>query len=224
MLNILLVNPNTNADITDIMVSRAQIYANEVLGDRIRVSGATVVDGESLITDEMSLKRSSFAVISLLSQYKMSDCCGVIVAAFGDPAVKELSLTVPVVGIGESSIQEAKSLCRPFSIVTTTPLLKASMERQVLEQNATSYFGGIIVSAGEPRDVMQSHERLELSLIDCCTNAIEKHHSEIIIIGGGPLASAANVLQKRFPECVILDPIRCAVYSLFRKLDIKVAQ
>jgi allantoin racemase len=226
-MRILLVNPNTNSNITKTMADRAQLHAQDLFGDTVCIIGETVIDGEKLITDEPALKRSSESVLNFLSQRDLCNVpeyCGVIISAFGDPAVNLLSLPVPVVGIGESSIKEAKSLRRPFCIVTTTPLLEASMKKQVADQDAVNLFVGIIISSGDPREVMQSPERLEASLAECCKDAIEKHHAEVIIIGGGPLASASNALQQRFPQCVILDPIRCAMKALAQKLDVQAAQ
>ena len=212
----LLVNPNTNVKITEIMVSRAQSIANELAGDRLKIFGSTALEGESLITDEPSLCKSAESVSVLLSGQDLSQYCGVIIAAFGDPGLNSLSISTPVFGIGESSIKEAKRVGRRFCIVSTTPLLKASMERQVAAHDCAKLFVGVFITAGEPRALMQSEEHLVSALAESCRLAIEMHGAETIIIGGGPLASAVTALQSKFPACLILDPIHSALLHLSR--------
>ncbi len=200
-------------------MARAQLIAEECFGEEgIRVSGATVFEGENLITDEASLTRSADSVVRLLSATDLSLYHGVIIAAFGDPALDRLKIPIPAVGIGESSIRAAKAASRRFAIVTTTPLLKASIEKQVSAQDSTQMFGGVILTPGDPREVMQTAEGLEVALAECCSIAIERHGAETIIIGGGPLGIVATALQKKFNSCLILDPVQCAVKSLLAKI------
>jgi allantoin racemase len=218
-LRLLVVNPNTNVNITLGMVNRAQLVADECFKNvSIEVSGATVTEGENLITDEASLARSADSVVRLLSASDLSFYHGIIIAAFGDPALDRLNLPIPAVGIGESSIRQAKESGRRFVIVTTTPLLKASIERQVDAQDSTNIFGGVILTPGDPREVMQTAEGLEAALAECCRIAIDRHCAETIVIGGGPLGIAATALQKQFKSCLILDPVLCAVRSVVAKI------
>jgi allantoin racemase len=218
-LRLLVVNPNTNVNITQAMVERAQHIAGEWFSNEgIEVSGITVTEGENLITDETSLTRSADSVVRLLSASDLSLYHGVIIAAFGDPGLDRLNLPIPTVGIGESSIREAKEAGRRFAIVTTTPLLKASIEKQVAAQDSTQMFGGVILTPGDPREVMKTAEGLEVALAQCCSIAIERHGAETIIIGGGPLGVVATALKRKFNSCLILDPVLCAVKSVVAKI------
>jgi allantoin racemase len=218
-VRLLIVNPNTNANITKAMVDRAQLIAHEYFGaESVEVSGVTVIEGENLITDEASLARSADSVVCLLSARDLSCIHGIIIAAFGDPALGRLDLPIPAVGIGESSIREAMLAGRRFAIVTTTPLLKASIEKQVDAQGSTGLFGGVIITPGDPREVMLTSEGLEAALAECCSIAIDRHGAETIVIGGGPLGSAATALQKQFDSCLILDPVLCALRSVMAKI------
>jgi Asp/Glu/hydantoin racemase len=113
---LLLINPNTNAATTAAMVAIAQ----DAAGERTEVEGLTAPFGVPLITNEEALAVAARAVLDLVGRADVEGVDGVIIAAFGDPALAKVRtiLPVPVTGIAEAGMLEAGTDGRPFSVVT----------------------------------------------------------------------------------------------------------
>jgi Asp/Glu/hydantoin racemase len=139
MKRIVLVNPNTNAATTAVMVA----IAREHLAPGVKLEGATATIGAPLITNENQLRIAVEAVVAM-APLLAEKSNGVIVSAFGDPGVDPLRglLSVPVAGIAESAMREAAAGGRRFAIVTTTPALAPAIavrtERLGLARQLTS--------------------------------------------------------------------------------------
>jgi allantoin racemase len=211
-MKIALVNPNTNAATTDVMVA----IARRKVPESGRLDGLTAPFGAPLITNETALNEAAEAVLSLSETLTNYD--GVIVAAFGDPGLIELRqrLNRPVVGIAEASMQLASTAGRRFAVATTTPDL-----RQVIAAKAAAIPGGRFVGTwitpGDPHQIMADQKRLIAALHDACTLAMTEGGAEAVIIGGGPLGNAAEALRTQLPIPVIA-PIPTAVDLLLSQI------
>ena len=208
MKSFLLINPNTNQRTTWEMVRIAQ----SAVPDGVRVEGATVLRGSSLIFDDEKLAVAARAVVELARTIELADHAGVIISAFGDPGIEELSTVspVPVTGIAEAGILEAASDGRRFSIVTTTPDLVAAINRRVARYGFDGTFTGVRLTEGEVVSLMDEPERLAEGLARACEAAIAEDGAEAIIIGGGPLASQAVALKPLF-AVPIIEPVPAAI-------------
>ncbi len=140
---ILLINPNTSQATTQMMVG----IARSSLGARATIRGLTMDAGVPMIVGEEDLRAAADAVGAL----DVANCCGVIVAAFGDPGAEALRrrLTVPVVGIGEAAMREAAQH-GSFGIATTTPALAASIASKVRQFGLEDRFTGTRFTTGDP--------------------------------------------------------------------------
>jgi allantoin racemase len=117
---ILLINPNSSAATTAMMVAIAAACCE----GRADVFGATAAHAPAMIVDAEALAASATEVVELGHAHR-DNCHGIIVAAFGDPGAAELRATsvVPVIGIGEAAMREAAQGGRRFGIATVTPAL-----------------------------------------------------------------------------------------------------
>ena len=106
LARIVLLNPNTTAALTDLMVE----IAREVAPADLSVEGLTAPFGPPLITCELELEAAARAVLSLAPMLAQR-ADAVIVAAFGDPAADALAtmLAKPVIGIAEAAMRAAAS-------------------------------------------------------------------------------------------------------------------
>lgn len=205
---LLLVNPNTNVGTTIQMVD----IAKETAPSGVTIRGATATFGGPLITNEEELSTSAMAVERLISSMDLTDCAGVIVAAFGDPGLQALrtSVRAPVTGIAEAAFLEAALYGRRFSVVTTTPDLVLAIEGRVKACGHENLFTGVRLTQGDVQKLMGDPAELEKRLERASEIAISKDGAEAIIIGGGPLAVYARVLAQRF-AVPIIEPIPAAV-------------
>lgn len=205
-MRLLLVNPNTSRETTDSMVRIAEAAAPE----GVVIEGATAPWGVGLITNEAQLTTASEAVLDLLrGRATLPD--GVIIAAFGDPALEEARtlLSCPVTGIAEAGMAEAAAGGRPFAVATTTPDLAAAIAATAHRYGHASLFRGVHLTPGDPAVLMADPERLQEALADACRAAIAAG-AEAVVIGGGPLAVAARAIAPLLPVPVI-EPVPAAM-------------
>ena len=211
-MKIALVNPNTNPQITEIMRQIAQASAPE----GVEVVGFTAPFGAPLITNAAALTEAAQAVLALSGRLAGHD--GVIIAAFGDPGLEQLRerLPCPVVGIAEASMRAAGAGGRCFAVATTTPDLVATIALRAA-QGGHGGFAGTWLTPGDPPAIMADPDALVEALYAACMTAIHEGGARAIIIGGGPLALAANALRDRLPVPIIA-PIPEAIRLLHSRI------
>ena len=210
-MRIALINPNTSAATTEAMrriAARAAPIAE--------VAGLTAPFGAPLITDAEALAIAARAVTALAPQLAGFDA--VIVAAFGDPGLEALRerLPTPVTGIAEAAMREAARNGRPFAVATTTPELRSGIDAKAVREGRRTYLG-TWVTPGDPAVLMADPPALAAALEAACWKAIDAG-ARAVVIGGGPLGEAAEVLSGRLPVPVIA-PIPAAMRLALARLE-----
>jgi Asp/Glu/hydantoin racemase len=204
-MRIVLVNPNTSAATTAVMVA----IAAEEVAERARIEGMTAAIGSPLITEPSALAVATEAVVGLAPQLAGADA--VIVAAFGDPGLGALRglLACPVTGIAEAGMAEAGEGGRRFAVVTTTPDLR-DLIAATAARHGQAAFAGTWTTPGDPAVLMADPDALVSALGAACRAAVAEGGAEAVVIGGGPLARAARALAGTLPVPII-EPIPAAV-------------
>ena len=212
---ILLINPNSSAKTTEMMVGIAAASAP----GRTRVVGATATRSPLMITTHATLLASADEVIEI-GEREAKGMSGIIVGAYGDPGLERLRdiVSIPVVGICEASMIEAASGGRRFGVATVTPELADAIEERARELKMHHLYSGIRLTSGDPIELANDPARLERALMAAVRDCVEKDHAEAVIIGGGPLGQAASALAPRFEQPVIA-PIPAAVRLLLGLID-----
>ena len=143
-----------------------------------------------------------------------------IIAAFGDPGLENAKncTSIPCVGLSESSMLAASLNGRRFSVATTTPKLRNSIEKRANLLGVSKYLASIRITTSDPVLIMSDYEKLieELSIV--IKKCIVEDYADAVIIGGGPLASAAKYLKKFF-DIPIIEPIPEAVFYLSKMIS-----
>ncbi len=204
-----LVNPNTDAAVTQLMLRLA--HAAAPLDDV--VDGITAPFGSPLIIDERALAVAGEAVLALAPQ--LADFDGILVGAFGDPGVSALReiLRAPIVGIGEAALRRAARQGRRFCVATTTPDLAASIDGRVRALGLERNYAGVVLTRGDVLAVSGTPALLDAELSAAIERAIDTHAVEAVVIGGGPLADAAARLAGGFPV-ELVEPISAGIRAL----------
>lgn len=207
-MKLLLINPNTNPATTEAMRAIAQ----ESAPAGVTILAKTAAFGATLITGPDALRESAKAVLALLSDRLEPGIAGLIVAAFGDPALREARdlMPIPVTGIAEAGMAEAASGGRRFAVVTTTPDLVDSIAASAEAYGHAGRFLGTALTEGEVTALTNDPDRLPQALLAACQRAIAKLGAEAIVIGGGPLAAAARTISGELPVPII-EPVPAAV-------------
>jgi len=214
MIRLVLCNPNTNAATTEIMRAIAQEHAP----DGVEIAGMTAAYGAPLIVHPAALAEAANAVTDLADSIAAQTPDGVIVSAFGDPGLAALRsrLSCPVTGIAEAAMAEAAVDGRPFAVVTTTPDLVEAITSLATDYGHADRFRGVALTPGDVHHVMANRHRLTQALGEACRDAIDRLGAAALVIGGGPLAQAAESLANRFAVPVIA-PIPAAVGLALRR-------
>jgi allantoin racemase len=205
MKRIHLINPNTSTATTALMVGLASAAAPA----GFVIEGITARTGAPLITNPASLEVAAAAVDDLAAELTGD---GVIVAAFGDPGADRLRrrLAVPVIGIGEAAVRAASAGGRRFSIVTTTPLLEASIRERVALLGFAEQLASIRITTQDPVALTADAAQLEAALQELVDRCVADDGAGAIIVGGGPLAAAARAIAGR-TKAAIIEPVPAAV-------------
>lgn len=201
---ILLANPNTNRATTQAM--------GAILRDQsITVREWTAPQGPPVILTPDALDAAALHVARLSPP---KGCQGVIVAAFGDPGARALAarLMVPVIGIGAAAAQAAGRGGRRFAVVTTTPALRQRIDALMLTHAGTGRYLGCHVTDGPPLSLMADPVALDHALLALARRAAAQG-AQAVIIGGGPLAQAAQRLASQSPVPLI-QPLTEAALAL----------
>lgn len=202
-----LVNPNTNAATTRMMLSIAQQATPAVT-----FIGLTAALGPKMILDGIALDASVGEVVRLARSTQGLD--GLIVSAFGDPGVAQLSREskLPVIGIGGAAARAADQRGGVFAVVTTTAKLVERINMLMQGQSQNAAYAGTFITAGDPRSLMDAPDNLDAALLVQIQRAALAGATQVII-GGGPLGMAAERLATRSPVPLI-NPISAAAREM----------
>ncbi len=210
MKPVLLINPNSSAATTAMMVAIAQDCA----GEGIAVTGATATRSPPMIVLAKDLAAAGPEVVEIGLRHADA-VSGVVVSAFGDPGLDALrtQISIPAIGICEASMLEAASGGRRFGVATVTPDLAVPIEGRARDLGLLSLYTGIRLTPGDPVALAADAEQLERQLAKTVTECLEIDGAQAVIIGGGPLGQAAIGLARSF-KAPIIAPIPAAVRRL----------
>lgn len=208
---IVLLNPNTNAQATALMVDSAR----RVLPATVSVQGCTAPRGVPLITDEAALDAAAAVVLDTGLALSREGFDALVIAAFGDPGLAALRahLSIPVAGLAEAGIHAAGADGRPFAIVTITPDLHARLRQSAQVYGHGDHLVAVRFTQGDPQALANDAARLDAALLQACLQAVAQDGAQAIVIGGGPLAGAAQRIAGQVPVPLI-EPVAAAVRSL----------
>jgi len=213
-LRIALLNPNTSAEATAIMMASAR----RVAPAGVHIEGRTVGEGNGLIADPRALAHAARVVEAAAPGLVAEGFDAIIVAGFGDPGVAALRdrLGLPVTGLGEAGIGEAAKGGLRYAIVTVTPGLHESLLAAAHAHAAPSQLAAVRYTQGTLNEVMHTPEDLRAALLAACQQAITQDGAQSIVIGGGPLARAAQDIAEQLHVRVV-DPVGAAVRLACRR-------
>ena len=212
---LLLINPNTSLQTTVLMLHSARA----ALPPCHAVLTATATRGAAMITTEAELAVAENEVLAM-GKARVAQVSAIVISAFGNPGLQALRqrVAVPVVGIGEAAMLEAAAGGRRFGIVTTTPALQGAIERAAHQLGLGRQLASIRITPGDSLelagDPLQQEERLAETVQAC----IEQDGAQAVIIGGGPLARAADSLKLRFALPVI-SPVAAGMRLALARLQ-----
>lgn len=216
LCRIALINPNTSTHATALMLASAR----QGLPAHVQVEGRTVGQGPALITHPQALEDAARIVADYGVEVAAEGFDALIISGFGDPGLEALRqrVNIPVFGIAQAAIAEAAQGGRRYAIVTVTPDLYSSLLLAANTHGLNGTLAAIRFTDGALADVMKTSLQLEAALMAVCETAITADGAQAIVIGGGPLAQAAQAIAKRL-RIPIIDPVVSAVRLAIKTLS-----
>lgn len=206
-MRILLINPNTTAAVTDLLVAAARPVA--AAGTEIVPHTARM--GLPYISSRAEAQLGGAHLLEILAD-RAGEADAAIVAAFGDPglhAAREL-FELPVIGMSEAAMLTACMLGGRFGIVTFAAALGPWYEDCVAMHGLAGRCAGIRTLEGPFRAIAEVQEEKEGLLVALANRAVEQDGAEVVILAGAPLAGLAPRVADRIPVPLV-DPIAAAV-------------
>lgn len=201
-MRILLINPNSDLEMTEAIQQSAEAFA---AGEFEVVTKATPGAPQFIETyrDELLAAPGMMQLVRV----NEDDFDAMIIACHCDPnldAMKEIS-SIPVVGIGEASMKLATMLGHTFSVVTThihsIPGKIANARKMHLQDLMVS------VRAPEKGEENLGDEQLFVGL---SRRAVEEDLAEVIVLGCAGLTGMDKLIEKEL-GVPVLDGVICAL-------------
>lgn len=205
-MKILLLNPNTTADVTDLL----HAAGSKAASTGTELVPATATRGVPYIATRAEAQIGGAIALEMLAEAGSIDAA--IIAAFGDPGLfgaREL-FAFPVVGLAEAAMLTACMLGRRFSIVTFAGALAPWYEECVAMHGLSSRCAGIRTLDGAFRSISEVQAEKEELLVALANRAVEQDDADVVILSGAPLAGLAAKVGDRIPVPVV-DPVAAAV-------------
>lgn len=207
MTEVLVVNPNTTANMTETIALAAGQAAAHGTTIRWVTSAAGPVSIEGYYDE-------AFAVPGLLAEIRAGEVAGAqaaIIACFDDTGLDAARAMagIPVLGICECALSLAAMVAKRFTVVTTMERSRVPVEELVdrygMTRKAHVRAANIsVLSLEDPNSGARDKLRSEI------TRAIVEDQAEAIVLGCAGMADLARTLQAEFAMPVI-DGVGAAV-------------
>lgn len=212
-MRLLLINPNTSAGITDLVVDAARRDASP----GVEITGVTAAFGARYIGSRSAAAIAGHAALDAYATATASGPAydGVMLACFGDPGLSALRecADLPVAGMAEASCLLACTLGRRFSIITGGDRWGPMLEECVASIGLAARLASVRTVAPTGAEIANNPEAAHALLADACNAALRDDNADIVILGGAGLLGIADQIASRVPAPLI-DCMRATVGSL----------
>lgn len=204
-MEILLVNPNTTASMTE----KAAEVARQVARPDTRIIAANPTVGPQSIQGYHDVAMCIPGLLDQIAQHP--DVDGIVIACFDDTGLDaaRCQVEIPVVGIGEAAFHAASMLSCRFSVITTlnrsVPGIEANLDRYGLAARCAGVRGTQIPVLELDENNGAAFQRLSNEI----HRALEEDNAEAIVLGCAGMSDMIERLSRVF-DVPFIDGIACA--------------
>lgn len=199
-LRILLINPNTTAEVTALM---ARLLEPQ-LPPGVALKPVTGRFGARYIASRSAAAIAGHAALDAFAEHG-GDCDAVYLACFGDPgllALKELA-GVPVIGMAEASCRDAAARPGRFAIVTGGERWSPMLQEFVAMLSLGDRLAGIETVAPTGAEIARDPDGAIDLLAQACRDVAARTGAATVILGGAGLAGLAARIRPQVEIAVI---------------------
>ena len=204
---ILIVNPNTSAAITQMMVAEARRLAPQ----GVEICGATAPFGSSSLECPAELAIAAHAVLTVLAEERGYDAA--IIGAFGDPGLSAAAdlLDVPVFGLGRAGLEAASCQGqRRFALITVGPHLRASLQQAAQDAQVDPVLTGLTFLPARVLELARDPAAFRDGMLAAARACVTTQGAEAVLFAGAPFAGIGRLLSADLPVPVF-DGLTSAV-------------
>lgn len=207
---LLVINPNTNAELTA-QIRKAALDAAPA-GTEVEV--VNPARGPFAIETPLDRAEAVPNVVSLIDARRNDGFDGYVLACFDDLAVKEARrlVPVPVVSMFGAGVARARATGGRFAIVTTVEAAVAGIER-LTAAYGVSHLCTVRAAGAGVADTAARTPQAEARLFAAIERAIGQDGARCILLGSGALSGRADALAERF-DIPFIDGLAAAIVSL----------
>jgi allantoin racemase len=210
MRQLLIVNPNTSAHVTALLLRHAQAAA----GPGVRVRAVSARFGAPYIACEASYAVAGHALLDAWAAATADSQAppdAVLIGCFGDPGLLALRETsqAPVTGLAEASFIEAARHGR-FAVVTGGERWKPMLARLAQALGFAESLAGIHTVAPTGAQLAADPAGAILLLAQAAREAVRASGAQAVVIGGAGLAGLAGQLQP-LVDAPLIDSVEAGV-------------
>jgi allantoin racemase len=201
-MRILIINPNSDPEMTAVIEKAARDFAGEEYEIVCRLTPGAPV----FIETYEDMLRAAPGMIKLLRGHE-AEYDAFVIACHDDPnldAMKEIT-TKPVVGIGEASMKMASMLGHRFSVVSTMVHSIPNKEAQVRKLHLEDSLASVKAPPAGMEGASDEEKYLRAAQL-----ALEEDMAEVIVLG----CAGMSGLDKRISKAIgapVLDGVVCAL-------------
>ena len=205
---IMVLNPNTNPRITDLLGQAARRCAPP----DCTIISQTVAAGRSALRDAADLALAEQEVLATLRAH--SDLDGLVIAAFGDPGLQAAQALAPfpVVGLGASGLS-AGAAHGLFAILTLGRQMDTILRARIAEFGFLGRLTSLRYLNAEIPEVAENPQRF-LPLIEAEAQRAAKTGAKALLLGGAPFAGLGRQAVSTIP---VIDGLEAALHQVLTK-------
>jgi len=192
-MRLLLINPNTSPDITDLVAANAQKCASP----NTKFDPVTARFGARYIGTRAAAAIAGHAALDAFSAFWRPHHQGVLLACFGDPgieALREIS-PVPALGMAEAAMREAVEMGSRVGILTGGARWVPMLTEFVATLGLSAQLARVRAVAATGAEIAADPERALGELAAAATACAEEDGADIVILGGAGLAGLVPRVQ-----------------------------
>lgn len=206
MPSILVINPNSNEQVTANLRSSLAVFQ-----DRVDIDCCTLADGPFGIESDEDTRAVVPLIIERISAEREADAF--VIACYSDPALDQCrkQFNTPVFGMQESAVREAAADNRRFGVLA---LSDTSISRHIPYIEDLGFAPQLVTELPLDISVEQSAndpDTLEKVVVNG-QRLIDEFGAEAIVLGCAGMAAIQQAAQRRLPVPVI-EPAQAAVRS-----------
>ncbi|AMJ61898.1 aspartate/glutamate racemase family protein [Bosea sp. PAMC 26642] len=222
-MRILLINPNTMPDMTDLVVRVVSPH----LPAGVALKPVTGRFGAHYIASRAAGVVAGHAALEAYAEHGQ-DCDAVYLACFGDPglfALKELA-AIPVIGMAEASCHAAAARAARFSIVTGGERWGPILHEFVAMLGLGDRLTAVETVAPNGAAIAADPDGAIALLAEACRKTAARDGAGAVILGGAGLAGLAARVQPLvdIPVLCSVETGIAAVLAAMRNPPLKPAQ